>query len=238
MLYVGYSLVRVLASDNAADALSHASVILTLERLLHLDVEHSLNDLVDAHRWLAVSASFYYACAHYLLTPAVLAWLWLRRPATYAAARASLVTATAAALAGYVVLPTSPPRLFGDYHDVLAETADVGWWSTSASAPRGLGGLTNQLAAMPSMHVGWAVWCALALSMCATGLLIRTAAWAHVALTVLVVIGTGNHWAIDAAVGAALVAMAWHMPAVRSNTSTTQSAAVAHEVDGARHVRS
>jgi len=209
LLYVAYSCVRMLASDDATSAWHHASHILRLEQLLHLDGEAWLNGVFYAHRALEVGASFYYAAAHYLLTPAVLLWLWRRHRADYVPARRALVVASVAALALFLLLPTTPPRLFGGYHDLLALTADVGWWSTSASAPQGLGDLTNQLAAMPSMHVGWALWCALVLATCARSTVLRVAGWAHPVLTLLVVVGTGNHWILDAVVGAAIVLAAW-----------------------------
>lgn len=209
VLYGVYSGVRLVASDDLGPALGHAHHLLDLEQLLHLDVEHWLNDAFHIHRSVEVAAGFYYAAAHYLVTPAVLVWLWLRRPVQYAGARRALVAATVVALAVYVLLPTAPPRLVGGYHDLLALTADVGWWSTSASAPQGLGGLTNELAAMPSMHVGWALWCALAITAASRSLLLRAAGWTHAVLTVLVVVGTGNHWLLDAVAGAAIVAVAW-----------------------------
>jgi hypothetical protein len=219
LMYVAYSCVRMLASDDAVSAWSHASHILHLERLLHLDGEAWLNGVFYAHRVLEVGASFYYAAAHYLLTPAVLFWLWRRHRAQYLPARRALVLASLTALALFLLLPTTPPRLFGGYHDLLALTADVGWWSTSASAPQGLGDLTNQLAAMPSMHVGWALWCALVVASCARNRVARTLAWAHPVLTVLVVVGTGNHWILDAVVGAAIVLAAWALCVARPTRS-------------------
>ncbi|MDH2416322.1 phosphatase PAP2 family protein [Nocardioides sp. CER19] len=209
LLYVAYSLVRVLASDDLVSAASHAADILHLEQMLHLDVERWLNDFFYAHHVLEVGASFYYAAAHYLVTPAVLFWLWRRHRAHYLGARRALAGASLVALALFLIVPTEPPRLFGGYHDLLALTADVGWWSTSASAPQGLGDLTNQLAAMPSMHVGWALWCALVVATCARSRILRIAGWAHPLLTALVVVGTGNHWILDAVVGAAIVLVAW-----------------------------
>jgi hypothetical protein len=209
LLYVAYSSVRVLASDDVADALGHAARILHLEQVLHLDGEHWLNGLFYAHRALEVGASFYYAAAHYLITPVVLFWLWRRHRDRYLPARRALAAASLVALGIFLLLPTAPPRLFGGYDDLLALTSDVGWWSTSASAPQGLGGLTNQLAAMPSMHVGWALWCALVVFTCARRPWVRTLAWAHPVLTVLVVVGTGNHWVLDVVAGAAIMMVAW-----------------------------
>jgi membrane-associated phospholipid phosphatase len=135
--------------------------------------------------------------------------LWFTHRDGYRAARRALVGATLVALTCYLLVPTAPPRLVGGYHDLLAATADIGWWSTSASAPRGLGGLTNQLAAMPSMHAGWAVWSALALHAYARSRSVRTLGWLHAVATAVVVVGTGNHWSLDVVAGAALVALFW-----------------------------
>src|SRR5207342_655398 len=79
----------------------------------------------------------------------------------YVPARRALLVGTIVALVAYLLLPTAPPRLFGGYADVLALTSGDGWWGGDASAPKGLGGLTNQLAAFPSLHAGWALWVAM-----------------------------------------------------------------------------
>lgn len=208
VLYIGYSAIRTVASDDFVAAKATAARILHLEQWTGLDWERGLNDLVHAHRWLEVGGSFYYAAAHYLVTPTVLLWLWVRRREFYHPARAAFVAATIAALAIFLLLPTAPPRLVG-YHDTLALTADVGWWSTSASAPAGMGHLTNQLAAMPSMHVGWALWCAIVLWSYAASRVVRLLGVAHALLTCAVVVGTGNHWTLDLVVGGALVVVAW-----------------------------
>lgn len=208
VLYIGYSMIRTVASDDFAQAAGHAREILALEDVFALDWERSLNGFVTEHRLLEVASAFYYAAAHYLVTPAVMFWLWLRHRSEYGPARSAFVAATVAALITFLILPTAPPRLLG-YHDTLALTADVGWWSDSASAPAGMGHLTNQLAAMPSMHVGWALWCALVLWYFARSPWARGLGVAHAALTTLVVIGTGNHWTLDVVVGAAMIAVAW-----------------------------
>lgn len=208
-LYLAYSGVRLLASDDLGAATARAEQVLGLERAIGLDGELALTELFHAVRALEVTASLYYAAAHYVVTAAVLLWLWFRRPADYRPARRALVAATLVALAAYLLVPTAPPRLVGGYHDLLALTSDVGWWSTSASAPQGLGGMTNELAAMPSMHAGWALWCGLVLVTCARTCLVRTLGRGHAVLTAVVVVGTGNHWVLDVVVGAAIVAAAW-----------------------------
>lgn len=208
VLYVGYAAVRTFAPDDFQGAAHRAREILAFERPLFLDVERWLNDLFHAYRALEVSAGFYYAVAHYAVTAAVLLWLWVRRRSQYGPARTALAISSVVALVGFMAFPTAPPRLMG-YHDVMALTSDLGWWGGSASAPKGLGHLTNELAAMPSMHAGWALWVALALTVAARTLFVKTLGWAHAIVTVVVIIGTGNHWTLDALVGWAIVLVGW-----------------------------
>jgi hypothetical protein len=93
------------------------------------------------------------------------------------------------------------------YVDTLARYSDVGWWSTHASAPAGLGRFTNELAAMPSLHVGWAVWVAWALYPLVSKPW-RLTAIAYAAGTSVVVVATGNHWVLDVLVGAVVLPVA------------------------------
>ena len=113
------------------------------------------------------------------------------------------------ALVAYILLPTAPPRFIGGYVDVLSLHAADGWWGADASAPRGLGGLTNELAAFPSMHAGWALWVALALQLYATRKWVRVLGWTYALGTSIVIIGTANHWVIDAVVGWIVIIVAW-----------------------------
>ena len=126
-------------------------------------------------------------------------------PTSTCPARRALLVGTIIALVAYLLLPTAPPRLFGGYADVLALTSGDGWWGGDASAPKGLGGLTNQLAAFPSLHAGWALWVAIVLQRHAPatrwGRWMRIGGWLHALITGLVVIGTGNHWVADVLIG-------------------------------------
>ncbi|ANH37005.1 PAP2 superfamily protein [Nocardioides dokdonensis FR1436] len=204
VLYLGYTASRLLASDDAHSAREVAGWILEVQQGLGIAVEAELNGWTAAHVGVGVAASYWYSVTHYAVTGLVLLGIWLRRPDTYRTTRTVLVAATLTALACYLAVPVAPPRLMPGYVDVLAQTAPWGWWGGSASAPRGLGSMTNQLAAMPSMHVGWAVWVALALSRVVPPSW-RRAVWAYPVLTTVVVVLTGNHWVLDAVAGAAVV---------------------------------
>lgn len=205
-LYAGYSLSRTLVDADPSVAVAHGEAVLAAERTLGLDVERALVDGLVASTTLSVVAGYLYAALHYTVTPAVLVWLYRCRPEQYRAARLVLFAATAVALVCYFWVPTAPPRLLPDaYPDVLALTAQWGWWGTEASAPRGLGSLTNQYAALPSMHVGWAVWCGVVLAVAARTRTVRAVGVAYPLLVTLVVVATGNHYLLDAVAGAALV---------------------------------
>lgn len=208
-LYVGYSAARTLASDHLKPALSRAAEIAHVERLLHIPGEVGLNRLATMHDWIGVASSFWYATAHYLVTLVVILWLFTRRHDVYVPARRVLVVASLAALTFYLLLPTAPPRMLPGFTDVLALHSDVGWWGGHASAPKGLGAMTNELAAFPSMHAGWALWVALALWAASSSWIVRGLGIAHALITAIVVIATANHWVVDVLVGQLLVLVVW-----------------------------
>jgi hypothetical protein len=207
-LWIAYSASRLIADDDFDRARNSAMTILELERYVHLDIESWLNHAMAPITAIAVPMSFWYAALHYVVTPIVLAYLFFRRSNDYARARNAIVIGSAIGLACYMLMPTAPPRLMpgGHYLDVLAQTAQFGWWSEHASAPAGLGHMTNELAAMPSLHVGWTVWVAWALWR-HVGTRGRTLACLYVTGTTFVVIATGNHWLLDAIAGAAVIAL-------------------------------
>jgi hypothetical protein len=200
-LYVAYSGSRLFASDALRPAQRRAAELLDIESALHLSWEGALNQVFAVSRGLSLFGSLWYATAHYVVTAVVLVWLYRRGPQVYVPARRALVVATVIALVAYLLLPTAPPRLFGGYADVLALTSGDGWWGGDASAPKGLGGLTNQLAAFPSLHAGWALWVAMVVQRHGPRRWVRVAGWLHALITGLVVIGTGNHWVADVLIG-------------------------------------
>jgi hypothetical protein len=124
----------------------------------------------------------------------------------YGPARSVLVMGSGLALVGVALLPTAPPRLMDGYTDVLAAYSGWGWWGQAASAPDGLAWLTNQLAAMPSLHVGWAVWCGALLWQHAAHPTMRALGVAYPLLTAVVVVAKVNHYLLDVAAGVLVIA--------------------------------
>lgn len=208
LLYTAYAASRVLANDSLPPARERARHIMSLEHTMFLDVERDVVSWFVRHDAAGLVASYYYAAAHYLVTAIVLVWLYHRRASLYPRARWALVGSTVVALAGYLFMPTAPPRLVG-FSDLLVQHADGGWWGEAASAPQGLGWMTNQLAAFPSMHAGWALWVALAVAAATRNRVLRAAGWAHAIITVVVVVGTSNHWVLDVVAGWMIVFIGW-----------------------------
>ena len=206
-LYVAYSASRLLADPDPGQAVGNARDLLHLEAVLHLDVERWLNDGLSALPVLPLVASYWYSLLHYVVTPAVLVWVYRAHPGRYRVARNTLVAGSAIGIAGFALLPMAPPRMLPGYVDTLASTSGSGWWGSDASAPRGLGALTNELAAMPSLHVGWAVWCAGVVLLCTRRRWVRVlggrlpgasrpSSWS----------ATANHYLLDAVAGVAVLA--------------------------------
>ncbi|KAB1986744.1 phosphatase PAP2 family protein [Streptomyces triticiradicis] len=207
-VYAAYTAGRLLARGDTGGAVDHGLEILRIEKALHINAEHPLNRLFTREAWLGVPADFGYASLHYVVTPAILIWLFRSRSVRYRAARTWLWTSTFIGLIGFTLLPTCPPRLLSPEHgfvDTMAQYSDYGWWGAEASAPRGMGGMTNQYAAMPSLHVGWALWCGVMLWRHGRTPAARVAAVAYPLFTTIVVMGTANHYFLDAVAGAAVM---------------------------------
>ncbi|MET9801428.1 phosphatase PAP2 family protein [Streptomyces sp. NPDC006368] len=208
VVYAAYSGGRLLARGDVTTAVEHGLTILRWEKALRLNAEHPLNRLFTDTPALGIPADFAYATLHYLVTPVVLVWLFRRRPARYRAARTWLMVSTLLGLVGFTLLPTCPPRLLDagqGFVDTMAQYSAYGWWGGAASAPRGLGAMTNQYAAMPSLHVGWALWCGVMLWRYGRTSLLKALGVAYPLVTVVVVMGTANHYFLDAVAGCAVM---------------------------------
>src|SRR5262245_17299175 len=200
--YFGYALVRLAVRASRPAAIAHAAALWRAERWLHLDIDTRLNQLAAARPALAETACYYYGLAHFIITPLVLAWLWLRRPAAFGPLRSALLLATTAANLVFWTWPAAPPRFaVPGMTDVLDRYRILG-----AGRPHGPDSLVNLYAAMPSLHVAWAAWCAAAIVTATRGRW-RHLAWLYPAATTLDVLATANHFLADAAAGLAVTAL-------------------------------
>ncbi|WP_227980977.1 phosphatase PAP2 family protein [Nocardia spumae] len=216
VVYFAYDGARLLVGSGLDHARTDGHGLLRLESWLGLDPELWLNRIFSGHAGIAIPADFAYATLHYVVTPAVLIWMWWSHREHYRLARTQLGIATVAGLVGFVLMPTAPPRLLESSYgfvDVMALHSSVGWWQGDASTPRGLDSLTNSFAAMPSLHVGWALWCGLVLYRFGRNPSTRLIGVAYPIVMTLVVMGTANHYLLDCVAGAALILAAGYAAA-------------------------
>ncbi|GAC1595227.1 MAG: hypothetical protein NVS3B21_18110 [Acidimicrobiales bacterium] len=204
VLYQSFEFVRSLVSGKPGPARRNTLQIIHLERFIHVFREHGMNAFVGAHPLLGQAMDIYYGIAHFIVPPLVLVWLWKRHPGGYGRWRNALIIVSLIGLAVFALYPVAPPRL----------TADFGHFVDTSARFGGLGPLDrgnfvdkNPFAAMPSLHFGWALWCAVAV-ISAGARRVRLLALAHPAVTLIVIIGTGNHWILDAGAAALMLAVA------------------------------
>jgi hypothetical protein len=196
-LWVAYTLGRALAGRHVAGARAHATDVWRLERDLHLPDEAGWQRWALAHPELVTAANVYYKYEHWVALGAVALWLLLLRVRHYPWFRRVLVLTTGLALVGHAAYPLMPPRMRPDLGFV--DTGVLLGQSVYGPDPRNHG-LINQYAAMPSMHVAWAVLFAVTVIV-ATRTPWRWLAAAYPAVTTSVVVVTANHYWLDGIVG-------------------------------------
>lgn len=202
VLLLAYDALRNLAPGRTARAFANAAHVLGAEGRLGIDVERGLNGAVAAHHGLALALSTFYDSGHYLVTLPLLVAVYVWRPRHYRGLRDVLALTNVVGLIGFAAYPLAPPRMLAGYVDTVAVTHALGGWGTTISTE------ANEYAAMPSLHVAWALWCLLVAWQVTRRPLWRALAVAHVVLTVVVIVGTANHYVLDAVAGAACLAAA------------------------------
>ncbi|MFE5661898.1 phosphatase PAP2 family protein [Streptomyces sp. NPDC056517] len=196
--YWTYSLIRNAVPEQKAQAFKNADWIWEAEQSLGLAFEHAVNHAVNSVTWLIVSMNYYYATLHFIVTIGVLVWLYRWHPGRYAAFRTVLFATTGVALVGYYLYPLAPPRLMNGQGFVDTVLVHHTWGSMASG---NLKHVSNQYAAMPSMHIGWSLWCGL------TIFLLAKAPWAKILgllypmATLVVIVATANHFWLDAVGG-------------------------------------
>jgi len=200
-----YDAITNLAPLRLHAAIDHGQGILSLERTLHLDPELTLDRWLASHHTLGLIVADYYDNAHFVVTLGLLGWLWWQRADIYRPLRNSLVLVNVLAFIVFWRFPVAPPRMLVSqgFTDVVANTHAFGSWHTGALASQ-----ANQLAAMPSLHIAWAVWCTLVVWQLSRRLWVRGVAFLYPFLTAFAVLATGNHYLLDIVGGLVVIALA------------------------------
>ena len=199
-LFLLYNAGRLVIEGQELTARSNADLVRRIESMVRLPSEASVQDAMSAVPHLFELANQYYVTLHFPVMIAFLVWGFLRRPrAEYVWARNLLVIMTFLGLALHMVFPLAPPRMFPEwgFTDTMAVWGPSAYDGASAA-------VANQYAAMPSLHIGWALLIAFVVLRTGPRPLAAVAVL-HAALTVFVVVITANHWWLDGIIAAALL---------------------------------
>lgn len=203
-VYGLYLLVRrlVLAADGRGRARRNAETLVAAEEALGIHVEPAVQRALLRLPRLVHGLNLGYAVFNLGLTAGWLVMLYRRRDPDYHRLRRACLLAHVAAQPVFLLFPTAPPRVLDGFVDTLSEVSGV-----DIEHPL-LVRFYNPVAAMPSLHVTFAVLTGAALAERAGSRLGKGAAYGYAPLVSLVVAGTGNHYLVDAVAGAALGAAA------------------------------
>ncbi len=202
-LFALWQVANQLTHGHEQGGLSHGRDIWAAERWLHLPSETSAQHLILGHHAVVRAINYYYDGAHMTGMVVFLVWLWLRHRDRYPQWRNVVAIFTGMSLL-VEMIPVAPPRLIG--HTGLVDTAMVYGQSVYAFVGSNI---ADQYAALPSIHVGWAVLLAVAVVRCGRGWAKWLVAVGHGLGTFLVVVLTANHYWLDGVSAIAVLALAW-----------------------------
>ena len=205
LAFIGaYQLARGVADRSPAQALENGRIVMDLERSLHSLVERDLQRVVTESGVLVEAVNWTYWLSQFAVVGAALLWIYLFRNDAFARVRNWLIAANVVGLVGYVVVPTAPPRMFGEdgFVDTLAASSSLNHGSSLVELA------SNPYAAMPSLHSADALIVGLALAS-----LVRSR-WLKIAWTLwpswvwFSVMASGNHFWLDVAAGVGVAGLA------------------------------
>ena len=229
--YLAYSWTRNRFGSNALPpggipyhAFHNAERIIRVEQFLGLYHEEAIQQLFLPYRVFIQFWNTWYGTAHFIVTLAVFALLFWKRPGVFPVWRNALAITTALAIVGFALFPLMPPRLLdrpcdewggeciestlrdedGSFGFVDTLSVYGGPWSFDSKE---MASISNQYAAMPSMHIGWSMWCAVAVWPLLRRRWQRAAVFLYPLATLFCIIVTANHFWLDGVGGLACFAV-------------------------------
>jgi len=197
--YFAYRLVRGLVEHNANVAFAHARDLISFERGMHVFIEPSIQAWASGSHVVIVLASWLYVNAQGSVTIAALLYLYVRHNRNFYFVRNMFMIAMAIALVVYMIFPTAPPRFMPEwgFTDTVTDFTGVHLTHTSVSSA-----LYNPYAAVPSMHVAFALMIGWPLARLARTRTVRMLWLFYPLLMTFVIVVTANHFILDALLGA------------------------------------
>ncbi len=234
VFYLLYSLARnqfgsarVDAGEAPQHAFNNALRVIDAERAIGLFHEESIQEWFLSQRWFIQFWNVFYGTAHFFVTMAIFVWMFARGRLFFTRWRNALAFTTALAIVGFSLFPLMPPRLLnadgrygGNALAIEAGRENFGFVDTVADFggpwkfDSGTGAkVSNQYAAMPSMHIGWSTWCAIVIWRLTRRRWARVLAAIYPVATLFCIIVTGNHYWLDGAGGLVALTAGWFLGA-------------------------
>jgi PAP2 superfamily len=200
LAYLAYRVVRGMVEGRAGAAFQHARDLIQVERTMHFFVEPSVQAWASGSHFLMDGASWLYVNAQTSVTVAALIYLYLRHNRSFYFVRNMFMIAMVIALVGYTVFPTAPPRFMPEWGFIDSVSDFTGVHVSHASSS--MSALLNPYAAVPSMHVAFALMIGWPLAKLSRHSAVRVAWFLYPFLMAFVIVATANHFILDALLGA------------------------------------
>lgn len=203
--FVAYDMIRVLALGREVDAIRHSEALVRLERALGIYWEPAMQAAALRHDAAIDSLNWAYSRIHLPAIAITLCWIYLRRFDKWRLYRNAFLLMNFIGVTVFALLPLAPPRLV-----VESEMIDTKFLVDGEAIHTGvLSFVTNPYAAMPSLHLGFALFTSVALWTLARGPVARVVAVVYAVVILLSIVTTGNHYLLDGVAGAATLALAF-----------------------------
>jgi hypothetical protein len=212
LYYFIYSAIRNANEGGEGEAFRNAKRVIQWERWMGIYHEELLQDLAQHFKPLIIAANYFYGSLHFIATIAAAILLFRKFTNDYPRYRNTLAIATSLALIGFVTFPLMPPRLLGTmapgygFTDTLLDYPT--FWSFNSGA---VSKISNQFAAMPSVHVVWATWVAMVFFPRVKHRWAKFLAISYPIVTVVVIVLTANHYILDAVGGLLVLSIGWFL---------------------------
>jgi hypothetical protein len=203
LAYLVYSGARYFTIGDLGDATTNAHWIVDLEANLHVGIEGTVQDALTGSVVLWMLNHVYLA-AQLVVLPGALIFLYHRSRPLYERLRNTILATWLISIPVYAAFPVAPPRL-----------ADIGMVDTITSQTGFAldGKLTtsfyNELAAVPSLHVGFAVAIGVAVAAAVHNRVLKVIALLWGPTIGLAVLATGNHFVFDIVAGVAAAGLGY-----------------------------
>jgi len=229
VFYVIYSTIRNAHGTSPTAARRNALDLMSLQRSLGINHERLLQEWALGFKPLIIACNYFYGSLHFVVTTGVLVFLYRKFSDDFPLWRNTLAIATGLALIGFMFFPLMPPRLlpahFG-FVDTLARYPT--FWTFKSGA---INKISNQFAAMPSVHCAWALWCAVVLVPRLRRTWAKVLAAIYPVMTVVAIILTANHYFLDVAGGFAALAFGYLLARLVTRAGRGQAPANPDETD-------